>query len=184
VARGHGFCPEDDPAALLRLEAGRVHHERVGLDLFPEAGVEFPDGMLVGAPPSFTMRSLTSGTCRALMISRFRRSTMSRGVFAGSKAPNQKLYALSGKPASTVVGTSGSSSARRDELTAIATSFPSRIKGIAGNVGTMKKSTRPAMISVSASAGPLNGMCWAAKPARSFKSSAMTCEAVPGPTLA
>ena len=49
--------------------------------------------------------------------------------------PIQKSKSESGKPASTVVGTSGSAVARLLLLTASASSLPSRTNGSAGVIG-------------------------------------------------
>ena len=60
---------------------------------------------------------------------------MSRGVFAGTIMPIQKLNSLPGTPASAVVGTSGSALARRELPTASGSSAPDLIWPITGAIG-------------------------------------------------
>src|SRR6476661_128870 len=95
--------------------------------------------------------------------------------------PTQKLYSEFAKPASRVVGTSGSADARFDVLTPSATALPSRMKGSDGKIGLNTKSTRPLITSANASGPPLNGTCTPSNPALRRKRSALRWVAEPLP---
>jgi len=79
-----------------------------------------------------------------------------------------------------VVGTSGKAATRLLALMASAASLPSRISASVFWNGCTLKSTRPPMISVSAST-PRKAICCASKPALARTRSAPKCEADPMP---
>src|SRR5262245_45878944 len=61
--------------------------------------------IIIGSTPIAASRSRTVDACTASMVSRWMRTTMSRGVFAGRNNPAQYTYVASGRPASVIVGT-------------------------------------------------------------------------------
>ena len=83
-----------------------------------------------------------------------------------------------------MVGTFGSALDRLVELTASATSLPSRISGSAADMPMLVQSTRPVITSVSASGPPRNGTCVAWKPPAIRMRSAAQCVALPTPAEA
>jgi hypothetical protein len=81
-----------------------------------------------------------------------------------------------------VVGTSGKAAMRLPALMASAASLPSLISESTLENGCTLKSTRPAMISVTASM-PRKATCCASKPALTRRRSAPKCEADPIPAV-
>src|SRR5712672_3472383 len=70
--------------------------------------------MINGSTPSLASFSFTDGSESPLTVSWWMRATVSRGVFLGTTMPIQKSKSESGKPASTVVGTSGNAEERSE----------------------------------------------------------------------
>src|SRR5262245_9692243 len=87
-------------------------------------------------PPGVTAMALslldTSGSVIALRSAASSLATIGAGVLAPTKKPLHSLVLTSGKPASAMLGTSGSSSDRLSPVTAIALTLPALIIGIAG----------------------------------------------------
>src|SRR6185503_3094503 len=83
------------------------------------------------SPPLATMDSRCSGIARTALMSRLSRSTMARGVPAGTMTPCQLVDSNPGNPASARVGTSGRSAMRVVEVTASARTLPALTEGSA-----------------------------------------------------
>jgi hypothetical protein len=85
--------------------------------------------MGIGSTPSASSLDLTLGVAKAFATSPLSLSTMARGVLAGKNMPIQNGYSASWKPASAVVGTSGSTVDLVALFTTSAVSMPSFTNG-------------------------------------------------------
>ena len=119
TAPAKGFKTLADLIAAAKARPGALNYASAG----------------IGSTPSFARRSCTAASCKAFSVSSCSLTMMSRGVFAGTNRPLQNGYAELARPASPLVGTSGSSAARFSALIASATSLPSLINGSAGAIG-------------------------------------------------
>src|SRR5258706_435516 len=79
--------------------------------------------------PIAARRSLRSGACMVFTNSALRRVMIGRGVPAGAMMPYQVVTSKFGRPASSAVGTSGSSGERSRAGTASARSLPALMGG-------------------------------------------------------
>ncbi len=71
--------------------------------------------------------AFTSALSNTLTVSAFSRPMIGPGVPAGTSNPNHEVISKSARPASGIVGTSGSRVARLGTVTASALTFPARI---------------------------------------------------------
>src|SRR6266536_1054163 len=97
------------------------------------------------------------------------------GVRAGTMSPTQLQYSNPGKPASVIVGTSGSSEERVRPVTASALSLPDFRNGSATAMPENITGTAPDTTSVIAGVVPLYGTWVRSTPARALNSSITTC---------
>jgi len=84
-----------------------------------------------------------------------RRSAISPGVPAGAKAANHCVMAISGKPASAIVGMSGSIAERSFDVTASRLSRPDCAQGMTGPAPSTPTGTTPPGTSCTAWPPPL-----------------------------
>ena len=131
----------------MRLDASSLDQRRVGGDLLFNERIELGwchhhriDAKCDELVPHLRRSQRFDGLVVQLL-------KMARGVFAGRNIPIQNGYSASVKPASEVVGTSGSAAERLALFTTSAVSLPSFTNGKAFPTGAKKKSIRPAMIS-------------------------------------
>src|SRR5450432_3964037 len=134
-----------------------------------------------GSAPSDSRRSRISGVRTILAISVDSRVTISFGVAAGARMPNQATVSYPGKPDSCTVGTSGSSGERVRVVTASGRSLPAFTSGSAGGKLTNMAATCPETTSFSAGDEPLYGMCTRSTPAIVLNSSIDMCALLPLP---
>src|SRR6202007_537603 len=78
-----------------------------------------------GSKPNEIRRSFMSGNATISLVSRLSSAIISFGVLAGTNNPIQTSHSTSGKPASTMVGTSGRTDRRILLATAKARNVPS-----------------------------------------------------------
>src|SRR5262249_19675610 len=90
---------------------------------------------LTGEMPALARRSWTAGILTAFIVSALSLSTTAAGLPAGASIPIQIGNSALRDPASSVVGTSGSSGARVVPFVTNATSLPSRMYGSAVLIG-------------------------------------------------
>jgi hypothetical protein len=107
--------------------------------------------------------------------------TISAGVPPGAISPNQATVSKPFSPASSTVGSSGTSLERVSVVTASAWMRPALMWPIAGGRLPMNITMLPAIRSVSAMVAPLYGMCTTSTPAMCLKSSAERCAELPFP---
>ena len=105
------------------------------------------------APALFSL-SITSAERSRVLSSRFRRCTISGGVPAGAKTPNQLLNSMPGTPISVKVGTLGIDASRRAPVTASGRTRPPLMCGCADTTLSIRKAICPAMRSVTTSPVP------------------------------
>ena len=124
----------------MRLDAGSLDQRCVGGDLLLNEPIELG---LVSSPSEqrqVRRASPAASASNALTASSCSFSMMARGVFAGRNIPIQNGHSASVKPASEVVGTSGSAAERLALFTTSAVSLPSFTNGKAFATGGKKKS--------------------------------------------
>jgi hypothetical protein len=107
-----------------------------------------------GSTPSFFRLVCIAGSASTFSPAACNFSTMSRGVFDGTRMPNQIALSASLSPMSAGVGTSGRSTTGLLVDTRSARTRPSRISGSAVASGQKYRSIRPPRISVITSAPP------------------------------
>ena len=117
-----------------------------------------------GAPPRTSSpaparRVRTSGICRAVLNSWFRRAITCGGVAAGASTPYQALTSTLGTPCSVAVGTSGNRAERDFSVTASATSLPDRMCGTAPPSAVNNSLISPPTAAVIDGPTPLYGTC-------------------------
>src|SRR5207248_2398079 len=112
-----------------------------------------PTGVSATASSPIVSRLLCTSPCAvASAMPLARRLTMSAGVFAGAKKPSHGAMAMSGKPDSTKVGTSGRKRERCALLTASTRILPPPSCGSTSESGLMLTGTWPPIRSCSAGA--------------------------------
>src|SRR5262245_24449867 len=106
---------------------------------------------------------------------------MSFGVPFGTTSATQLAPSTSGKPASAIVGVSGSDLLGVFELTASARSLPSLMSGTAGVIAPNDIVVWPATVEPTAGPPPLNGTCTRSGACESLNNSPTSCGGVPTP---
>ena len=130
------------------------------------------------------MRAATSGSFRMRAFSALRKPTISFGVPAGTKEPNQLLMSKPGRPDSASAGTSGRTRARRADEMASARSLPDCRCGIALPITTKPNcGSCPASKAATCGAPPLYGTCTMSVPVAFLNISPARCAAEPSPTV-
>src|ERR1700682_6278780 len=169
-------------APILRSPFGQagMREQRIDQSTFaPEALTTFAHFSLSarmklpncsGDPPAASapwLRSFSraSELCSHLLTSTLILATIGAGVPAGASTPNQELASKPGSPLSLMVGMSGSTGARFNEVTAIARNLPPLICGSADGRLSNMICTWPPTRSVSAGELPLYGTCVMSTPA-------------------
>jgi hypothetical protein len=125
---GHGVLL----AYLWHFEAGGLDERGVGLDFFPDVGVELGRLERPGVGASAAKRSLTSGVFSAFTTFRLQAVDDLLRRLRGGEHADPEVELRAGTPASAVVGTSGRAAARRGEPTASACNCPVRIWPMTG----------------------------------------------------
>ena len=117
-----------------------------------------------GSAPSAMSFARTSGVFRILVTSAFHFAIMAAGVPAGAKSPYHVEMSKPGRPASAIVGNSGTSVDRSAVVTASAFNLPALTWAIALARLSNMNCVSPASSAWVAGAPPLNGMCTASVP--------------------
>src|SRR5580693_8852017 len=125
--------------------------------------------------------SLTSEAPRLLTIMSCSLATMSFGVPAGATTAVQVAPTTSGKPASAMVGTSGSVGARSLPVTASARKPPLLISGSAGANAPNEIGVWPPTVASTAGSPPPNGTCTRSSFNACANSEPTSCGGVPVP---
>src|SRR6516165_10784752 len=138
-----------------------------------------------GVEPTATMPmlskfALTAGSRRAVTVSMWIFSTIVRDVLPGTKNANHPVTSKPRTPASAALGRSGANWLRLAVVTASPRTWPLLIcSSIA--LPPICRSTRPAIVSVSAGASPRYGTCVISMPAICLNNSPARCGTVPTP---
>src|SRR5687768_13410017 len=133
--------------------------------------------------PDAKSLSLTSLVSSAASETLLNVATIGCGIPAGPTIPYHATATKPGKPASAIVGMSGSDGERCGAVTPKPLSLPDLMNGIEDERLAKLKSTCPPSSPVSDSVAPLNGTWTVLMPAMLLKSSPERCTEVPAPEL-
>src|SRR6516165_9457661 len=137
-----------------------------------------------GSYPIASIFSLRSGEATARAISRYKRSTISRGVPAGAQTHCGASCTWPGTPASSIVGTSGRIATRFVLVTASARSRPSLICADADGSVANATGVWPPTTDCTIGPPPPNGTVTMSSLSDSLNSSVDRCGGVPAPAMA
>ncbi len=116
--------PTSPSVPSFAFQADRMHELRPSFLLAIDIGHVFLRGARDGSAPSSASRFRTSSVASSAFNSRFSRSTIGRGVPAGASSVERCVASKPGRPASAMVGMSGSRRERCRLLTPSARSVP------------------------------------------------------------
>lgn len=145
VLRAVHFVP--NPAAFVTLAHFAISSAMCSSSSF--------GGVPSGSNPSAVNRSCSPGSFAIAATSRYRRLTMSAGVFAGASSACQFEVSKPDNPDCETVGMSGRTGHRLGPVTAIARSLPPRTSGNALGMLAKLRSDSPFETATTAAGAPL-----------------------------